>query len=356
MSSGRWSSRCFPRRGRAGRAGGGRSTRGCGSWTRSCTWHGPGASGGTCRRTSHPGPRCTGTSPGGTTTARWRRSTTPCGSRSARPTAAAPEPSAGQVDSQSVRAADTVPTATSGFDAGKKPKGRKRFIVTDTLGLLPTVHVLAASVQDRDGARRSLLWTRLDHPTVTRIWADQGFAGRLVDWCATVLHPHLGHRPQGPTTTGLQGAAQAVGGRAHVRVDHHATPPGLRLRTRSGTLRNHDWLGHDRRDTPPTHPRPTRHTPRPPPTTENHPVADLQHALKPTSRKCMPHAPPNRRHGADPTWHAAEGFPVPSPKSRRRSPQHILDDFDQQADVAHRTACALELPPPLRGSSPVRTA
>jgi len=80
-----------------------------------------------------------------------------------------PEPSAGLVDSQSVRAADTVPKATSGFDEGKKTKGRKRFIVTDTRGLLLTVHVLAARVQDRDSARRSLLWTRLDYPTMSKI-------------------------------------------------------------------------------------------------------------------------------------------------------------------------------------------
>lgn len=53
------------------------------------------------------------------------------------------EPSADLVDSQSVRAADTALKSTSGFDAGKKTKGRKRFIVTDTLGLLLTVHVLA---------------------------------------------------------------------------------------------------------------------------------------------------------------------------------------------------------------------
>ncbi|MFP8887029.1 transposase [Streptomyces mangrovi] len=89
-------------------------------------------------------------------------------------------PTAGLVDSQSVRAADTVPTETSGFDAGKKTKGRKRFIVTDTLGLLQAVHVAAVSVQDRDGARRPLLWARLDQPTVETIWADQGFGGRLV--------------------------------------------------------------------------------------------------------------------------------------------------------------------------------
>jgi transposase len=98
-----------------------------------------------------------------------------------------PEPSAGLIDSQSVRAADTVPKATSGFDAGKKTKGRKRFIVTDTLGLLLAVHVVAASVQDRDGGKRPLLWTCLDHPTVLKIWADQGFAGRLVTWAADTL-------------------------------------------------------------------------------------------------------------------------------------------------------------------------
>lgn len=51
------------------------------------------------------------------------------------------EPSAGIIDSQSVKAADTVGRATRGYDAGKKVAGRKRFIVTDTLGLLITVTV-----------------------------------------------------------------------------------------------------------------------------------------------------------------------------------------------------------------------
>ncbi|MFJ8140870.1 IS5 family transposase [Streptomyces sp. NPDC096013] len=96
------------------------------------------------------------------------------------------EPSAGLIDSQSVRTADTVPVATRGFDAGKKVKGRKRFIVTDTLGLLLSVHVVAASIQDRDGAKRPLLWTRLDHPGVRKVWADQGFAGRLGEWTAQI--------------------------------------------------------------------------------------------------------------------------------------------------------------------------
>ncbi len=103
-----------------------------------------------------------------------------------------------------MRTADTVPAATRGFDAGKKVKGRKRFIVTDTLGLLLAVHVVAASVQDRDGARRPLLWTRLDHPGVKKIWADQGFAGRLVDWTASVLCRELEIIRKDPGQKGFQ--------------------------------------------------------------------------------------------------------------------------------------------------------
>ncbi|GGY35706.1 hypothetical protein GCM10010384_48720 [Streptomyces djakartensis] len=93
-----------------------------------------------------------------------RDCTTPCGPGSS---GRGPkcQPTAGLIDSQSIRTADTVPCMTRGFDAGEKVKGRKRFIVTDTLGLLLTAHVVTASVQDRDGAKRSLLWTRLDHPT-----------------------------------------------------------------------------------------------------------------------------------------------------------------------------------------------
>ncbi|MGW4412128.1 IS5 family transposase [Nonomuraea sp. NPDC004702] len=91
------------------------------------------------------------------------------------------DPSAGVIDSQSVKGADTVGRGSRGYDAGKKVNGRKRFIITDTTGLLITVAVMAASWQDRDGAKTALLSAYLATP-IRYVFADQGFAGRLVDW------------------------------------------------------------------------------------------------------------------------------------------------------------------------------
>lgn len=56
-----------------------------------------------------------------------------------------PMPTAAVIDSQTVRAADTVPNTISGNDAGKKTKGRKRHIAVDTGGLLLAVVVTIAS-------------------------------------------------------------------------------------------------------------------------------------------------------------------------------------------------------------------
>jgi transposase len=99
-------------------------------------------------------------------------------------------PSAGIIDSQSVKGADTVPCSSRGYDANKKINGRKRFIVTDTLGLLLVVCVMAASVQDRDGAKTTLLSVYLLTP-VRFVFADAGFAGTLVEWAQRILRTTL---------------------------------------------------------------------------------------------------------------------------------------------------------------------
>jgi transposase len=96
-------------------------------------------------------------------------------------------PSAAIIDSASVRSAETVATASRGYDAGKKINGRKRHIAVDTLGLLLWVIVTAASVQDRDGARPLLEQVAASFRRIRLVWADGGYAGKLVDWASASL-------------------------------------------------------------------------------------------------------------------------------------------------------------------------
>jgi putative transposase len=99
----------------------------------------------------------------------------------------APEPTAAVIDSQSVRAADTVPRASRGWDNAKKVNGRKRHIAVDATGLLLAVVITAASVQDRDAAR-PLLWNLHRACRLVRlIWADAVYTGgKLTSWATTL--------------------------------------------------------------------------------------------------------------------------------------------------------------------------
>jgi transposase len=110
-----------------------------------------------------------------------------------------PMASAGIVDAQSVKGADTVGRDSRGYDAGKKVNGRKRHVVVDTIGLLVVVLVTAASVQDRDGGRLVLDKARIAMPSIVLAWADGGYAGRCVDFARRVLAItlHIVHKPVG---------------------------------------------------------------------------------------------------------------------------------------------------------------
>jgi len=79
------------------------------------------------------------------------------------------EPTAAVIDSQSVRAADTVPRSTRGWDNAKKVNGRKRHIAVDAMGLLLAVWNLHRT------SRRIRL-----------IWADAVYTGKLSAWAASM--------------------------------------------------------------------------------------------------------------------------------------------------------------------------
>jgi len=82
-----------------------------------------------------------------------------------------------------------------GYDSDKQLKGRKRHLLVDSLGLLLAVVVTAASVSDRQGARR--LFARLGGhcKKLRRIWVDRTYRGKLLEWasdyCSFLLEPVL---------------------------------------------------------------------------------------------------------------------------------------------------------------------
>ena len=90
------------------------------------------------------------------------------------------EPSAGAIDSQSVKTA--TQNKDVGFDGNKKSKGRQRHLLVDTLGRIVAVGVTAATVDDRQGLMA--LWNSYLTDGVTRLrqlWGDGGY-------CAEWLH------------------------------------------------------------------------------------------------------------------------------------------------------------------------
>ena len=91
------------------------------------------------------------------------------------------QPTACSLDSQTVRA--SAHGGEVGYDAAKKTKGRKRFLLVDTLGLLLGVNVEPADCPERKGARTLLQPLLADYPALQKLWVDGGFTGaEFADW------------------------------------------------------------------------------------------------------------------------------------------------------------------------------
>jgi transposase len=90
----------------------------------------------------------------------------------------AAQPTACIVDSQMVKAHDTVSKATSGYHGGKKITGRGRHVAVDTEGWLLALVVTAASVSDKAGAKVLLIKLFDAFSTLKIMWADTGYNGK----------------------------------------------------------------------------------------------------------------------------------------------------------------------------------
>lgn len=157
------------------------------------------------------------------------------------------EPSACVIDAQSVKTSGSVHASSQGVDAGKKIVGRKRSIVTDTIGLLLAVLVTAASVQDSVAGTRLLDQVAAEHPGIRKMWVDGGYRQHLV-----------------------------------LRLADAPPPSGPRPRDPVRPLRSHDSPCHDRPHDPPPHQR-EHHLLARPDTTDQAPDSGTKHRDKTTS-------------------------------------------------------------------------
>src|SRR5215213_51158 len=164
-----------------------------------------------------------------------------------------PQPSAGVVDSQSLKSTG-VGGDQRGYDGGKKVKGRKRHLLVDTEGLVFKARVHSAKVMDHEGIKILLKHAAEMFPRLSHLWLDGGYRGedKGKDWVQKTLgwSVDLVERPRKPAPKEVLMAWARESAKEGVKVDWQKLmpPDGFQILPRRWVVeRTFSWIDQNRR-------------------------------------------------------------------------------------------------------------